>query len=131
MGTDDKRSFLESRKSKLAQMEIGLKAGKLATDKEDYDALTWGRVLELSQELERLDAASSPKTTAQIAKELAFIARTNIALAFRFNTMQPKAEAGSQPIPVESTQQPQQPQQQPADSATVSDWDITDLDEID
>jgi hypothetical protein len=92
MTQDDKRSFSEAQRAKLTQIKISLKAGKLASDKEDYDALTWGRVLELSQELDSLDAVSSPNLKSEIAKELAFIARTNIALSFRFGNAQPQTD---------------------------------------
>lgn len=61
------------------------KADKLASSKEDFDALTWDRILEISREI---DATTDRERTAELAAELRLIARTNVSLNYRFGIAQ-------------------------------------------
>ena len=61
--------------------EIVRAADRLVNDKENFDALTWQRVLQISGELE---ASQDLGRIADLAGELKLIARTNISVNYRF-----------------------------------------------
>lgn len=61
--------------------EIVRAADRLVNDKENFDALTWQRVLQISGELE---TSQDLGRIADLAGELKLIARTNISVNYRF-----------------------------------------------
>ncbi len=61
--------------------EIVRAADKLVNDKENFDALTWQRVLQISGELE---STQDFGRVVDLAGELKLIARTNISVNYRF-----------------------------------------------
>ncbi len=82
------RSIVQRGRPESTVADIVRKADRLAASKEDFDALTWDRILEIGAELER---GTQVERTAELAAELRLIARTNVSLNYRFGIAQPSA----------------------------------------
>lgn len=96
------RSVMHREHADSAAADLVRKADKLVSSKEDFDALTWDRVMEISAQLE---TERNPERLAELAAELRLIARTNTSLNYRFGIAQPDAVSRLSPagLVVEST----------------------------
>lgn len=68
-----------------ASTELMRKADKMVTLKEEFNAVTWDRIIEISNEMRTVKKTGQ---TEALANELEHIARTNIALNMRFGVEQ-------------------------------------------
>ena len=82
------RSIVQRGREESGVADLVRKADRLAASKEDFDALTWERILEIGAELE---GDVQAERTAELAAELRLIARTNVSLNYRFGIAQPSA----------------------------------------
>lgn len=88
------RSLIQRERGESASAELMRKADKLASSKEDFDALTWDRILDICDLLER---ERDPERLGELAAELRLIARTNVSLNYRFGITQPHEGATLSP----------------------------------
>jgi hypothetical protein len=88
--------FVSRKNLPSTNFEFMRKASMIAAAKEEFDALTWRRILEISQELEG-DCSKERKAT--LLAELQQVAHTNIALQYNFGATE--TPFNTQPSPEE------------------------------
>lgn len=79
------RAAIADDRPSTAGGQLVRQADKLAAAKDDFDALTWDRILEIGDDLA---TERNPERIAELAAELRLIARTNVALNYRFGIAQ-------------------------------------------
>jgi hypothetical protein len=88
------KDVLQRRRSESVGGDLIRQADQLLSQKEDFDALTWDRIMEISREME---GVRDSERRADLAAELRLIARTNIALNFRFGIPDQQLEGDAVP----------------------------------